>query len=505
MKNNKLNSNILSLSVAGALMTLAPACGDSDGDTGSGTGSGSGAVNTTAPTTAGTNTTPTTAGTNTGPGTSGTMTPGDTTGTAPAPACANPADNSKRVLVNAPITAHTTWTCDKIYVLQDLIFVKNATLTIQPGTLILGIPQAGAPTAALVVEKSAKLMAKGTADKPIVFTSGKPTGQKTRGDWGGIVLLGEAKTNAEGGTKQAEGFKDNAPSYGGQKDDHNCGTLQYVRVEWAGKSITPGKELNAITFYSCGSQTVVDHVQTHMGLDDGFEWFGGNFNASHLISTGSADDSFDIDEGFRGNLQFLFVHQDPAVGDSGFEISNSGDREDAVPVTRPVIANATYVGAAQAAKEATVGLILKQGTELGLHNSIVVEPKVSLINLINTSTETKFNGGQVSITGDIFKTAASPAFTVGDPKKGPQGETFTPATLETWIKDATRNNKVGEDPMLPSPAWGNPNIKPAPGGITSTAAIQLPAGFVATTYVGAVDPAAAEDWTKASWVNYSVQ
>lgn len=495
MKNTKLNKNVLSLVLTAPLLALAPACGDSDGTTTTG--------GTTAPTTTASSPATTTGGqptgTGTNPGTGGTGgdTTGTGTGTAPAPSCANPTDpNAPVMAVSADLNGNTEWTCDKIYILEQnaKVTVRGGTLKIQAGTTIKG--KGGS---ALIIEKDAKLEAVGTADKPIVFTSHKPTA-KTRGDWGGLVFLGQGITN-QGVNVPAEGFS-TPRTFGGTNAAHNCGTLQYVRVEWAGFALTTDNELNGITFYACGTETKVDHVQSHMGLDDGIEWFGGGFNASHLIVTGAKDDSLDVDLGFNGNLQFIFVHQDPTVGDNGFEVSGNSTKVDATPLTKPGIANLTFVGSG-ATGDKSRGFTFKQGTGYNIYNSIAVNSKNEAFQFQSPQTKDMMVAGTANITGSILNTAApATALVKTDADFG-----LDAAAVETWIGDANRGNSVRGDAALPSAAWGTPNIKPAVGGLPSTAAKAIPAapGLVNTNYVGAVDPAAPADWTKAAWVNYAVQ
>ena len=118
-------------------------------------------------------------------------------------------------------------------------------------------PIKGGNGSALVIGKGSQLIAEGTADAPIVFPSALPEGSRARGDWGGVVLLGEAPNNLQTGTGAAEGLDANDPSYqyGGSDPTSSCGSLKYVRVEFAGFELTKDNELNGITFYSCGSGT----------------------------------------------------------------------------------------------------------------------------------------------------------------------------------------------------------------------------------------------------------
>ncbi|MES2411986.1 MAG: hypothetical protein V4535_11140, partial [Bacteroidota bacterium] len=119
------------------------------------------------------------------------------------------------VNVTANITTNTTWTTGKTYKLTGLIYVaNNATLTIQAGVVVKGV-YSNTGTA-LIITKGAKLNAIGTAVAPIVFTSAKPAGTRAAGDWGGIVLLGKAGFNLNGGVNNIEGITATANTqYGG--------------------------------------------------------------------------------------------------------------------------------------------------------------------------------------------------------------------------------------------------------------------------------------------------
>ena len=401
--------------------------------------------------------------------------------------CADPTDpNAPKVAVDANVDADTTWSCENIYILDGQIFVNGATLTIEPGTTVKGLGGS-----ALVIEKDAMLMADGTADAPIVFTSNSTS--PARGDWGGLVLLGDAPTNL-GAPGNAEGFV-NAPTYGGDDAAHNCGTLRYVRVEYAGFAISEGNELNGITFYACGSGTTVSYVQSHMGQDDGMEWFGGGFDADHLISTGAADDSFDIDQGFGGNFQFLFVHQDPTIGDNCFEISNQGDDFAATPRTAPIVANATCVGSGSGGDKSK-GITYKEGTNGQTWNSIITNATNEAVLLTHPETQAEAMAGNLAFAGDFIYGNGETAFNTGS------SATWTGADLQAWIESAGMN-VLDTDAGLPSAAWGSPNIAPAADSAAAGAGQTLPSGFTATDYAGAVEPGTSDDWTQAAWINYT--
>jgi len=266
------------------------------------------------------------------------------------------------VNVTANITANTTWTTGKTYYISGLIYVKNnATLTIQPGVVVKGIKTSTGT--ALVVTKGAKLNAIGTATAPIVFTSAKTVLEgRQAADWGGIVLLGKASFNLNGGVNNVEGITSSVDTeYGGGStpdDNDNSGTLKYVRIEFGGFVFSPNNEINGLTFGAVGRGTTIDNVQVSFSGDDSFEWFGGTVNCKHLVAYRGLDDDFDTDNGFSGICQFGLGIRDPQISDNpaistseGFESDNnaggtgvvSGKAESA-KFTSCVFTNYTLIG-----------------------------------------------------------------------------------------------------------------------------------------------------------------
>lgn len=279
------------------------------------------------------------------------------------------------VNVSADITADTTWTSDKVYVLKQLIYVTSGTLTVEAGTEVQGDQ-----SSALIVSRGAKLVAEGTKSAPIVFTSSLAVGSRgtPQGDWGGLVFLGRAHINDTGGEGNAEGLADDPKNkYGGgatPDDTYDCGTLKYVRVEFAGRALMQDNELNGITFNACGSGTTVDYVQVHRGIDDGIEVFGGTVSLKHVVLTHNDDDGLDWDKGWNGNAQFVIVQQAAGYGNHGFEASNNSANGDAMPRAKPTIWNATLVGRnpdTVATEGKSRGIIFKEGTGALVSNIVV--------------------------------------------------------------------------------------------------------------------------------------
>ena len=228
------------------------------------------------------------------------------------------------------------------YLLKGWIYVANGSeLTIEAGTIIKGDKDT---QASLIVEPGGKLIAQGTKDAPIVFTSAQAKGQRKPGDWGGLIICGNAKNNQT--SQQIEGGP--RTKHGGDNDDDNSGILSYVRVEFAGYPFQKNKEINGVTFGSVGSKTQVDHVQASYSNDDSFEWFGGTVNAKYLVAYSGWDDDFDTDNGFSGNVQYGLVVRNPRLADTsqsnGFESDNCADGAEVSPFTTATFSNITFVG-----------------------------------------------------------------------------------------------------------------------------------------------------------------
>jgi len=268
------------------------------------------------------------------------------------------------VTLSGRITKDTTLYAKDFNYLQGLVYItKGVTLTVQEGATVKG-KYSGSDVSALIICRGAKLIAKGTVDKPIVFTSASANPQS--GDWGGIVLCGTAPINtsftvngtAVTGLYQVEGGVDNANGDGlaGAGDAafptvnpaDNSGILQYLRIEYAGYAYQPDKEINSLTMAAVGSGTTIDHIETAFGKDDSFEWFGGTVNCKYLIAYKGQDDDFDTDNGFSGYVQFGIGIRDSLIADisksEAFESDNNATGTTATPKTTAVFSNMTVIG-----------------------------------------------------------------------------------------------------------------------------------------------------------------
>ncbi len=389
--------------------------------------------------------------------------------------------------VRGPIEEDTVWSEDMI--IDGIVTVKDgAVLTVEPGVVVRG-----KNGSALVIAQGSRLEAVGTAEDPIVFTSSQAEGSRARGDWGGIVLLGEASTNLMGGIGIAEGLEDQ-PNYGGggsPDDAGSCGSLSYVRVEYAGYELTTDNELNGVTFYACGSGTAVDHLQVHMGEDDGIEMFGGAWSGSHILITGAGDDSVDIDQGWSGQLQYVVIQQDPGTGNFAFEISNQEANRDAEPRTAPRLANVTAIGGSGSKSG---GLKLKEGTAGEFYNTIVTGFNNAAVELTEEQTEAQADAAAIVIKNSLFfenNRSGGGLYVVSE------GSSFD---LQGFVEDPENGNLLDTDPMIMSTAWGSLNAAPAPDSPVHNG-VTPPAGFEAAAYIGAIESSDA-DWTQ-GWTSYA--
>ncbi|WP_276133400.1 T9SS type A sorting domain-containing protein [Polluticoccus soli] len=283
--------------------------------------------------------------------------------------------------VKDSISTSTTWEPTQQYLLKGWVYVTSGTtLTIKPGCIIRGDKNT---KGTLIVERGAKIIAEGTASLPIVFTSAEEQGDRSYGDWGGVVICGQAPTNWTAGEAQVEGGP--RSKYGGSDPNDNSGILRYVRIEFAGIAFSPNNEVNGLTLAGVGAGTQIDHVQVSYSGDDAYEWFGGNVNSKYLVSIGTWDDDFDTDAGYAGKNQFIYSLRDyqsaDVSGSKAFEsdsylagtVSGIGDNSKA---TRAVFSNVTVAGPLNtpaftgANSQFVAAVHLRRGSAQSLLNSV---------------------------------------------------------------------------------------------------------------------------------------
>jgi len=412
------------------------------------------------------------------------------------------------------ITSPVTLTNNKIWVLRGFVRVQpGGVLNIPANTLIFGYRQGTNIISTLIIEMGGRIYAQGTASQPIIFTSSNPPGSRNIGDWGGVVICGRARINTVNGTDTSAIIEGSIGSYyGGTNDADNSGILRYVRIEFAGANLSTisGNELNGLTMGGVGSGTVIEYVQVSYGFDDAFEWFGGTVNCRYLVAYKNTDDDFDVDNGFRGRLQFGLSVKDKFIADisgsNGIESDNNANTPNNfnTPRTKPIFSNFTFIGP-KADTNTVVNPDHKRGYHLrrncltSTYNSIVMGFPDAIL----------FDGAGVTCAAQNDTLQVRNMIFAGNPggfKVTGAACGFSPTA---WINTGSFSNRVfasNSQVMLNNPFGDSSYLNPMPsaGSPALTGAdFSNPnlAGFEQTTYVGAFG---SNNWMY-GWVSFTPQ
>ncbi len=447
-----------------------------------------------------------------------------------------------QIVVTNDIDGNTTWTSDKTYILDGLIFVNpSVTLTIEPGTVVKARPQSEISTedgaSALIVRRDGTINADGTADNPIIFTSTQDDlgddsdlGPSDRGLWGGVILLGNAPIS-EPQSVQIEGIPDSENAlFGGDDPTDNSGTMRYVSIRHGGFSISgvSGDEINGLTMGGVGSQTTIEYVEVFSNLDDGFEWFGGTVHGNNLVAAYCGDDAFDWDTGYRGTGQFWFAVQGADAAGRGGELDGFDltTDENADEFSDAVVTNATFIGSGVGASPDggnDFALRIRNGGAGEWYNSIYTAYPDQAVRIdADDGANERWQAGDVTLRNNaFFDFGAGDGITSivadGNGETNPQGNTRD---------DQLENDNVFQDPQLGGIDRGRnsaldprPNASNLPGFESKSNFENTSAGGSSdypgvdlspiqdVSYIGAFDPSGnlwTNGWTKLSTEGYTV-
>lgn len=439
------------------------------------------------------------------------------------------------VEVVTSLTANTNWTANNVYLIRGFVYVRaGATLTIEPGTVIKGGGPSTDPSGqnrggTLIVQPGAKLEAKGTAALPIIFTSNAAAGQRKYGDWGGVVLIGKGPTNRPSATTFEGGIEGTYGTYNEPAD--NSGTLQYVRIEFAGIALTTtaNSEINGLTLYGVGSGTTLDHIQVSYSGDDSYEWFGGTVNAKYLVAYRGFDDDFDTDFGYSGKVQFAVSLRDPNAADqsgsNSFESDNFNPGENTtaqgpaatnngLPFTQPIFANvSSFAFSGTPNTAATSGgsgsfqsaMHLRRNTAISIYNSVFSGwPEGLRLDGTTTGTLANVTAGRLDLGGITVVNSLTAVRGAGS---------ITNDQATAFFNTTAKKNQV-----LPSSAIATlfnaqafnltaPNFVPPTGSALLVAADAVTGGKLADSFFSAAPYRGAfntENWL-AGWTNFDPQ
>lgn len=351
--------------------------------------------------------------------------------------------NTESYILKDSVTGTRTLSADTVYLIKGFVYVVNgATLTIPAGTILRGDK---ATKGTIIVERGGKIIANGTKDKPIVFTSNQESGARSYGDWGGVILCGKATVNqvdpqVEGGPRTR---------YGGNDDHDNSGSMTYCRIEFPGIPLAPDKEINGLTLCAVGDGTTIDHIQVSYSGDDSYEWFGGAVNCKYLVAIRGTDDEYDTDFGYHGKVQFALGIRDPRKADysgsNGFESDNDANGSTNTPLTACVFANVTLIGpldtitnSSNMSGDFKRALHIRRNSRLRAYNSVFAGWPVGLLIDGSTGTNTWTSASANDGTGMQVKNSVLIA--MKDKYFDAAGPGFSATDVRNWYRDASRSN-----------------------------------------------------------------
>ncbi|MBU0537290.1 MAG: hypothetical protein KKF24_14730 [Gammaproteobacteria bacterium] len=394
-------------------------------------------------------------------------------------------------VVSGSLRGEQLWTKDKAWILDGTVYVEaGARLVIEAGTLVQG-----RPGSALLVTRDASILARGTALAPIVFTSSAVAGKRQAGDWGGVVLLGNAPVNTADAQIEGLDAGDTRGMFGGSDASDNCGVLEYARIEFAGYEVYANNELNGLTLGGCGSKTIIRNVQVHRALDDGIEIFGGNVDLRHILITGAADDSLDWDMGWTGRVQFMQIQQYAGVGDNAFEADNREGAYQVEPVSEPTLYNVT-LQSMNSREKYQRAMTLRRGTGGHFNNIVIAGFSGESIDITDIETVARIQEGKMSFGGLLIAD-------IGADGKRFFAEELADQDDDGGFDEATYLSpraSVGVSPQFlkVTQSETEPDFRVASSSAAKDGAVPVPQGEFwdeAANYRGAMRPGVSTSWT----------
>lgn len=425
------------------------------------------------------------------------------------------------------------------------IEANGPTLTVEAGSTLAFT----SGEAIIRIARGAKIDAMGTFDDPIVFTSANAIARHDAvgdgaqfADWGGIIINGNGLTNqctnAQRAATTCNVETEGVTSYfGGNNNADDSGSIQYAKIWYAGsgpKTGGEGDDLNSLTLNAVGSGSSFDFLHIHQGYDDGIEFFGGASTISHIAVTDTQDDAIDIDGGWQGKGQFIFVKHgsvetkkevvipadgsDPErvipagseifMGNNGFETDgekNGGADYDEAPTSNPTIANVTVITTDEKSvrdQSSSQAIKFDDAIKSNYYNTLFVKTDgASGTACIEHSSDGEKNADSIVFTSSVmacdneFKGEATFI-------SGKEPAALTGTSKEDWFDNAGSSQRVAASSTVLANAFAT-DIDSADITVTATDVTTLDSFFQSATYVGAVSDAdTSSNWYK--WVEAAV-
>ncbi|WGK95250.1 MULTISPECIES: hypothetical protein [Flavobacterium] len=307
--------------------------------------------------------------------------------------------NEPNQILSGTISTNAKLLKKHTYLLLGKVYVtNNASLTIEPGTVIIGDYES---KGALIITKGASLIADGSQTDPIVFTSNRSV--KKSGDWGGVIILGDAPINRLGGVASVNLDSNGVlTSFGGNNSSSNSGILRYVRIEFAGAKSKEYGEFNGLLLAGVGSKTILENIMVSYATGDSFEVLGGEVTLKKAISYRCSKDDFKFNYGAQSILDNSIAIRSPFLTNNlGSRCLHavSYDKRDEVDfskkMTKVLATNITLVNNSQDIRnDVNTGLVREaiyvgENTSIELNKSVIsgFNPAVILQNTIAINDE----------------------------------------------------------------------------------------------------------------------
>lgn len=316
------------------------------------------------------------------------------------------------------------------YKLSGSVVIKSGGILVIPaGTRITATE---GTSSYILVEQGGKIYLNGTSVSPVVFTSENPDSET----WGGVIICGKAPVN-----NGISGITEigNA-AYGGTDSDDNSGSLNYVRIEYAGAEFTSGKRFNGLSLYGVGNETKIENIATVNNDEDGMEIYGGTVNISNIVSIGNTNNAISFRDDWIGTATNIYTkRKTDGSGNLGLKGINNDLNDNALPQSNPTIKNATFIGANAGD---SVAVKLQKGAAASLDNIILSEWKKGI--MIESDQSVTYFNGKKKINNILFDNVATEALLMSS------GGTAVAIADSTYIKKADAS---GAGNGVLTPVW----------------------------------------------------
>lgn len=351
-----------------------------------------------------------------------------------------PGTGGEKIELNGTVEGTMTLDANNEYILNGTLTVTDgATLEIPAGTKIKAAKGFGNY---IIVAQGGKINAKGTADKPIIFTADNEE-NATTGYWGGLIINGKAPISGAASGETGSTEVDNNLKYGGTDENDNSGTLEYVQLLYTGARSNADIEHNGLTLNGVGKGTTIKNIYIAEGADDAIEFFGGTVNVENILAVNCDDDMFDFTQGYKGTLSncygvweegFTSTEEDPRGVEADGNLDGKGpDHQGQSDFTIKNMTIATYASG----QEMDDAIKVRRGATAHIENALVLgNGKIKDFIDVTDSKGAATTNTSMSVTNQVNTAFSGTIINNGDVNyeniKVEAGNTGAEQSLFTW-------------------------------------------------------------------------